>query len=353
MALFQRLSEGCVIAFALTAGLFVDSVAAQDTSGTGNAQGGIATPSIRLGEKVINGVDAKASNWPGIAALRLHDPAINKSLYFCGGTAIAPNWVLTAGHCLTTVDGYRREFFRANPERAKLQVTIGSDNLMTTRAEAVFDADETASRIFEPYLMAVEQARAARDDLAEVYAQGDIALVRLSTPYSGRTSSLADSEAVEAPGAFEELMVAGFGATRPFGSDLEKKTRSDTGESIEALSLTLKEAPLAPVSQSDCVSAFPKAGITNRQFCASAVSTAKPTDSCNGDSGGPLIVTARPNRRIIQIGVVSFGPEVCADNRNPRGVYTRVSAYRQWILDIMNASADAGGTTTAGDTTTK
>lgn len=59
-------------------------------------------------------------------------------------------------------------------------------------------------------------------------------------------------------------------------------------------------------------------------------------DSCRGDSGGPLqaqgIVDDHP--KIIQYGVVSFGPKSCGIKGVP-GVYTRVAYYTDWILDSM------------------
>ena len=54
-------------------------------------------------------------------------------------------------------------------------------------------------------------------------------------------------------------------------------------------------------------------------------------DSCSGDSGGPLIVRAGSGRwsRSFLVGVVSGGPESCAQGR--AGYYARVSSYVQWI----------------------
>jgi hypothetical protein len=52
-------------------------------------------------------------------------------------------------------------------------------------------------------------------------------------------------------------------------------------------------------------------------------------DSCYGDSGGPLIEVT--NGEIKQVGIVSWG-KGCADSRYP-GVYTRISAYKGWLID--------------------
>ncbi|XP_063595466.1 clotting factor G beta subunit-like [Penaeus indicus] len=58
-------------------------------------------------------------------------------------------------------------------------------------------------------------------------------------------------------------------------------------------------------------------------------------DTCQGDSGGPLVVRI-DEKKWVQVGIVSYGFE-CARPDNP-GVYTRVSAYLDWI------SGSTGGT---------
>jgi secreted trypsin-like serine protease len=51
-------------------------------------------------------------------------------------------------------------------------------------------------------------------------------------------------------------------------------------------------------------------------------------DACQGDSGGPLVWRNQETGPVL-VGVVSFG-EGCARPLK-YGVYTRVSAYRDWI----------------------
>jgi len=62
-----------------------------------------------------------------------------------------------------------------------------------------------------------------------------------------------------------------------------------------------------------------------------------------GDSGGPITVPIQnpviPLKRFkvrqFQFGVVSFGPVQCGIGGLP-GVYSRVSAYKTWILDHLS-----------------
>lgn len=53
-----------------------------------------------------------------------------------------------------------------------------------------------------------------------------------------------------------------------------------------------------------------------------------------GDSGGPLQALSYQKFKIIQYGIVSYGPKKCG---SAPAVYTKISAYRKWILD--NASS--------------
>ena len=54
-------------------------------------------------------------------------------------------------------------------------------------------------------------------------------------------------------------------------------------------------------------------------------------DSCDGDSGGPMLSSELNDGKWAVIGIVSFGAKgFCADSKYP-GVYTRVDQYLDWI----------------------
>ncbi|KOB69235.1 Hemolymph proteinase 5 [Operophtera brumata] len=78
------------------------------------------------------------------------------------------------------------------------------------------------------------------------------------------------------------------------------------------------------------------ARIYSRQLCAGGVAG---TDSCSGDSGGPLMYPGQVSSggvRYVQHGIVSFGPRSCGIGVLP-GVYTRLSHHMKWILDNMRS----------------
>lgn len=85
-----------------------------------------------------------------------------------------------------------------------------------------------------------------------------------------------------------------------------------------------------PVAEkSACSSRFRTASVTLRstQLCAGGEAR---KDSCNGDSGGPLMTTFRNDSGQWYVeGVVSFGTQ-CGTQGWP-GIYTRVSDYIEWI----------------------
>jgi secreted trypsin-like serine protease len=58
-------------------------------------------------------------------------------------------------------------------------------------------------------------------------------------------------------------------------------------------------------------------------------------DSCNGDSGGPLLVPDPDDPGSwLQVGITSWGPEGCALPLLP-GVYAEVAAARPWIDQFL------------------
>lgn len=82
------------------------------------------------------------------------------------------------------------------------------------------------------------------------------------------------------------------------------------------------------VNRSECTRAYmqQRLQISDNQVCAGGE---KDRDSCDGDSGGPLMHVGQQMRWTIA-GIVSFGLTECGTDRVP-GVYTNVQSYLSWI----------------------
>ena len=76
-------------------------------------------------------------------------------------------------------------------------------------------------------------------------------------------------------------------------------------------------------SEEHCKLAYDWYNFFHKTLCAGYMEGGR--DSCQGDSGGPL----QCNNKLI--GITSWG-DGCAQPNQP-GVYTKVSAYRNWILE--------------------
>jgi hypothetical protein len=99
------------------------------------------------------------------------------------------------------------------------------------------------------------------------------------------------------------------------------------------------------VSEETCQKTYQDKVIDHRVICAGLAEGGK--DSCQGDSGGPL-VTKAADGEYRQIGVVSFGRQ-CALKDTP-GVYSRVSAFGDWLQANTGIPLTQQGATVASQT---
>ena len=140
----------------------------------------------------------------------------------------------------------------------------------------------------------------------------DVALLRLAEPTNLTSIVLLgreDATTLAQPGLIG--LVSGWGLTKEGGE----------------VSNILRHVGVQIVARADCSSdAAYDGAITDRMTCAGFVEGGK--DSCEGDSGGPLMVPdGKGNFRLA--GLVSWG-EGCA-HPGKYGVYTAVPIVADWI----------------------
>ena len=232
----------------------------------------------------------------------------------CTGTLIAPDRVLTAGHCL---DGFAA---------SEVSVLIGKDGdaLSGTAANPYEAAQRNGgipARGFSVHPRFRESFPFAHKSPENAIALDDVGVILLSHPVTGiapvKLAGAAD-RADERAGQTGSIL--GYGITLPALNSTPKSLR--TGD-------------MTVISSAACAKAYPHAIIAS-ELCAQDLKHQRPAfvQGCPGDSGGPFV--ARTPAGPVQIGITSWGPEVkdarCGRQPLP-GVYMRVSSYLSFITD--------------------
>jgi trypsin len=243
-----------------------------------------ATESPRARASVVGGQSAPAGAYRWMVALSRG----------CGGTLVAPDRVLTAGHCVEDLRVSDLRLYVGARQRRR-----GGYRYDGIPARGIDVATHPGYRPIEgggP----VNDAAIVKLDRAIT----TIAPVRLAAP-----------EDAAATGGGAEATVVGWGVTR---TDFQRAP----------LAIGLREGGLRILSDAGCDRVYGEDGSYRRSvmLCArSRNSNRRPnTSPCVGDSGGPLVAGGD-----LQVGIVSFG--ISCGALNEPTVFTRVAALRPFI----------------------
>jgi len=226
-----------------------------------------ADPSVAI----VGGTPTTSSTWPGVVALfDLNDE------FACTGTLVAPDLVLSAGHCGQGIDS----------------VHLGSSNLVNDPGE----------------VFAVVESWVHPD----FYATLDVALYRLEAEASTEPVPLLRDCLVDHLVDDAEAWIVGYGATDTYASERP---------------LALHEAQV-PIVDADCDNLG--------RGCNSEVSPGgeliaggEGVDSCSGDSGGPLFLDTPDG--VLLTGITSRAAVPVRVPCGDGGIYARADAVADWI----------------------
>jgi secreted trypsin-like serine protease len=254
---------------------------------------------------IVGGTAAAAGAWPSIALLegRFNDGSGGQDhVFHCTGSVVAPQWIVTAGHCAFGNPGQP-----PNSMNAILGVTDYADSARQVVAVDRFVPDP------------------AFDPGREV---NDVALLHLQQPTSVPAMRIATSDESAAGRYVSDPGVpnaAGWGATDEAGTQF---------------TTVLQEAYLEIRSAADCGALIPSFD-SGTQACAG---TAGRTTACFGDSGGPLVMFDATTHEPVLWGVTSYRPE-------PDGNTAACSLAVPTVFSWLPAFADFTNSTIAGAST--
>ncbi|XP_007452745.1 PREDICTED: polyserase-2 isoform X1 [Lipotes vexillifer] len=283
-----------ILAISPIPGAFQDSALSPTQEEPEHLDCGRPEPSARI----MGGSDSQPGTWPWQVSLH------QGGGHICGGSLIAPSWVLSAAHCFVTNGTLE--------PAAEWSVVLG-----------VHSQDGPLDGAHVRAVAAI----LVPDNYSGVERGADVALLRLASP-----ARLGPAVRPVCLPRASHRFVHGTACWATGWGDVQEADPLP-------LPWVLQEVELRVLGEAACQCLYSRPGPFNLTFqllpgmlCAGYPEGRR--DTCQGDSGGPLV--CKEGGRWFQAGITSFG--FGCGRRNRPGVFTAVAPYEAWIREQVLGS---------------
>lgn len=250
---------------------------------------------------IVGGRAGSIAEFPFLSFVEAHQ---GKHGFACTGTVVAPRVVLTAAHCVESLD--HGGLTPANQYALATGVTSPEE----AQAENVFRITE--AHVFPGF------------DPGTLH--GDAGILILDRPTSAPVLPLAGPGDADLYAGGATVQLAGWGLTR--------YNAKEEPSGLRTTSMVVQSPYVCNMKTHGYYSPFSPTA----QMCTLDLPSKK-SGGCFGDSGGPTI-GQRPDGTPVELGIISTGDEAC--NTKRPNVMTRTDFVATWVSEWI-AATESGG----------